>query len=307
METIATIAALRTRLQAWRSSGARVALVPTMGNLHAGHQSLLAAAHARAEHVAASVFVNPLQFGPKEDFSRYPRTPRLDEQLLEQAGCDLLFAPTVAEIYPEGDQLTRVQVRELSETLDGQFRPGHFDGVATVVAKLLNIIAPDVAVFGEKDYQQLLIIRRMVADLALPVEIVGAPVVRAADGLALSSRNQYLSAEERARAPAIYRALRETAGAIGDGTEDYAALERAGAEVLTRAGLRVDYFAVRDAADLAPPRATSAQLAVLAAAWLGRARLIDNVRITLPPTRAVRAPRAGARAPAARDALARRP
>ncbi len=282
METVATIAALRARVHAWRAGGARVALVPTMGNLHAGHQSLLAAAHARAQHVVASVFVNPLQFGPTEDFSRYPRTPQRDEQLLAEAGCDLLFAPSVAEIYPEGDQPTRVQVRGLSETLCGQFRPGHFDGVATVVAKLLVIAAPDVAVFGEKDYQQLLIIRRMVADLALPVEIVGAPVVRAPDGLALSSRNQYLSAAERARAPAVYRALRAAAAAIQEGATDYAALELAGAAALTQAGLRVDYFAVRDAADLAAPRERSAQLAVLTAAWLGRARLIDNLRITRP-------------------------
>jgi pantoate--beta-alanine ligase len=251
-----------------------------MGNLHAGHQSLLAAAHARAPNVIASIFVNPLQFGPNEDFSRYPRTLQHDELLLTQAGCDLLFAPPVAQIYPQGEQPTRVQVRTLSETLCGQFRPGHFDGVATVVAKLLIIVAPDVAVFGEKDYQQLLIIRRMVADLALPVEIVGAPVVRAPDGLALSSRNQYLSAAERARAPAIYRALREAAAAIEAGAGDHAALERSGAAALERAGLRVDYFAVRDAADLGAPRADSVQLAVLAAAWLGRARLIDNVRVT---------------------------
>lgn len=284
METVATIPALRARMLAWRASRTRVALVPTMGNLHAGHQSLLAAAHARADHVVASIFVNPLQFGPNEDFSRYPRTLQQDQQLLAQAGCDLLFAPSVDEIYPHGDQLTRVQVRGLSEILCGQFRPGHFDGVATVVAKLLIIVAPDVAVFGEKDYQQLLIIRRMATDLALPVEIVGAPVVRAPDGLALSSRNQYLSAEERTRAPAIYRALRAAAAAIEGGTTDYAALERAGAAALTQAGMKVDYFAVRDAQDLAVAAASSTQLAVLTAAWLGRARLIDNLRATPPRT-----------------------
>jgi len=284
MQTLTSVAAVRERVHAWRAAGERVALVPTMGNLHAGHRSLLAAAHAHAARVIASVFVNPLQFGPSEDFTRYPRTPEQDERLLAEAGCDLRFAPSAAEIYPEGDQATRVHVRGLSETLCGQFRPGHFEGVATVVAKLLIIVGPDVALFGEKDYQQLLIIRRMAADLALPVEIVGAPVVRAADGLALSSRNQYLSPAERARAPAIYRALRAAAAAIESGTTDYAALERTGTLALTQADMRVDYFAVRDAADLAEPRPSSTRLAVLAAAWLGRARLIDNVRAK-PPLR----------------------
>ncbi len=284
METVTSIAQVRDRIHAWRAAHERVALVPTMGNLHAGHQSLLAAAHARAQRVVASIFINPLQFGPNEDFTRYPRTPREDERLLTEAGCDLLFAPPVAEIYPQADQPTRIHVRGLSETLCGQFRPGHFDGVATVVAKLLIIIGPDVAVFGEKDYQQLLIIRRMAGDLALPMQIVGAPVVRAPDGLALSSRNQYLSPAERARAPAIHRALREAAAALESGATDYAALERAGTVALTQAEMRVDYFAVRDAADLAPPRSDSARLAVLAAAWLGRARLIDNVRV-MPPVR----------------------
>jgi pantoate--beta-alanine ligase len=278
MQTVATVAAVRARVREWHAAGRTVALVPTMGNLHAGHMSLLAAARYRADQVVASVFVNPLQFGPGEDFSRYPRSPREDEALLAQAHCDLLFAPAVEEIYPQGGQATRVQVRGLSETLCGQFRPGHFDGVATVVAKLFGIVGPDVAVFGEKDYQQLLVIRRMVTDLALPVQVFGAPTVRAADGLALSSRNRYLSAEQRARAPVIHQALRAAVGAIDAGAADYRQIERTGAEALTDAGLKVDYFAVRDAADLSEPGAATVELVVLTAAWLGRSRLIDNLR-----------------------------
>jgi pantoate--beta-alanine ligase len=210
METVATIEAVRAHIRDWRRSRLHIAFVPTMGNLHAGHMSLLTAAHDRGDRVVASIFVNPLQFGPSEDYTAYPRTLEDDQKLLEQAGCDLLFAPSVAEMYPTGgDQRTLVTVRGLSNILDGEFRPGHFEGVATVVTKLFGIVAPDVAVFGEKDYQQLLVVRHMTIDLALPVEIIGAPTVRAEDGLALSSRNRYLNEKERARAPAIYQALRE--------------------------------------------------------------------------------------------------
>jgi pantoate--beta-alanine ligase len=282
MDTVVTTAAIRARVLEWRAASRRVAFVPTMGNLHGGHITLLAAARHHADHVVASVFVNPLQFGPSEDFNRYPRSLAEDQLLLAEARCDVLFAPSVAEIYPDGDQPTRVHVHGLADTLCGQFRPGHFDGVATVVAKLFGIVAPDVAVFGEKDYQQLLVIRRMTADLALPVEIVGAPTARAADGLALSSRNRYLSAEERTRAPVMHQALSEAVAAIDAGAADYRALERRGSTMLERAGMRVDYFAVRDAADLSEPHAASAELAVLAAAWLGRARLIDNLRVQRP-------------------------
>ncbi len=281
METVETIAALRARVRAWQ--GARVALVPTMGNLHAGHLSLLAAAQARAQHSIVSVFVNPLQFGPQEDFGRYPRTLARDARALADAGCDLLFAPSVAEVYPDAPPLTRVQVQTLSETLDGRYRPGHFDGVATVVAKLLIMATPDVAIFGEKDYQQLLIVRRMAADLALPVQIIGAPIVRDADGLALSSRNQYLGAAERALAPRLYRTLVETARAVRGAAPpeaERAALEYNATEVLTQAGFRVDYVAIRDATDLSEPRSDSTALIVLGAAWLGATRLIDNVRVT---------------------------
>lgn len=282
METVATVAAVRARARAWHAAGARIGLVPTMGNLHAGHLGLLAVARAHAERVVATVFVNPLQFGPHEDFALYPRSLREDQRLLAEAHCDLLFAPPNEEIYPDGGQTTLVHVRGLSEMLCGQLRPGHFDGVATIVAKLFGIVTPDVAVFGDKDYQQLLVIRRMTADLSLPVEIIGAPTVRTADGLALSSRNRYLTENESARAPVIHQVLRQTIGAIAAGDSNYEALEGAGAAALTRAGMQVDYFSIRDAADLSEPRPDSRELAVLAAAWLGGARLIDNLRVRRP-------------------------
>lgn len=250
-----------------------------MGNLHAGHMSLLAAARYRGDRVVASIFVNPLQFGPSEDYTAYPRTLQEDQQLLEEAHCDLLFAPSVAEMYPTGgDQRTLVVVRGLSDILDGQFRPGHFDGVATVVTKLFGIVAPDVAVFGEKDYQQLLVIRHMTADLALPVEVVGAPTVRAPDGLALSSRNRYLAADERSRAPSLHHALLEAARAIYAGSQDFEALEQQGGMAVEKAGMKLDYFSIRNALDLSPPGASSNDLVILVAARSGRARLIDNMR-----------------------------
>jgi pantoate--beta-alanine ligase len=279
METLTTIDAVRAQLRAWRKIGLRIGFVPTMGNLHAGHLSLLAAARYRADRVIASVFVNPIQFGPNEDFARYPRTPEEDARVLTEAHCDLLFAPSVLEIYPDGgSQATLVSVRGLSEILCGQVRPGHFDGVATVVAKLFGIVAPDVAIFGEKDYQQFLLIRRMTLDLALPVEVLAAPTVRASDGLALSSRNRYLSPEERARAPAIYQSLRAAVAAIDAGGRDYADIELEGREALVAAGMRPDYFSIRNAADLAEPVPAAPDLIVLAAARLGRSRLIYNLR-----------------------------
>ena len=279
MQTVTTIKAVRAHVRAWRSQGHRVALVPTMGNLHAGHGSLLTLARNRAARVVASVFVNPIQFGPSEDFAAYPRTLSEDEQLLREAHCDLLFAPPVEEIYPDfGSQRTLVTVRGLSEILCGPFRPGHFDGVATVVAKLFGIVQPDLAVFGLKDYQQYMVIRRMTLDLALPVEVVGAPTVRADDGLALSSRNRYLSADERVRAVAIYRALYAAVSAIHAGDRDYAGLERAGWLALERAGLTPEYFSVLSALDLSKPGDKATELIALTAARLGRARLIDNLR-----------------------------
>jgi pantoate--beta-alanine ligase len=283
VQTVSSIAALRSQLAEWRRQGERIAFVPTMGNLHAGHMSLLAAARYRADRVVASVFVNPLQFGPGEDYERYPRTPEDDRRLLTDARCDLLFLPDVAEMYPHGaTQETLVIVRGLSEILCGEFRPGHFEGVATVVAKLFNIVQPEVAVFGEKDFQQFTIIRRMTQDLCMPVEVIGAATVRTPDGLAMSSRNRYLNAEERQRAPRIHAALRAAVSRIDGGDTDYAAIEEEGVAALEAEQMKPDYFSVRDANTLAPPSAASRDLVVLTAARLGRARLIDNLRARRP-------------------------
>ena len=278
-----TVDAVRARVRAWRRQGERIAFVPTMGNLHAGHLSLLTAARARGDRVVASIFVNPLQFGPGEDFGRYPRTLETDQRMLSDAGCDLLFAPSVEQLYPDGgSQRTLVSVRGLSEILCGEFRPGHFDGVATVVAKLLGVVAPDIAIFGEKDYQQFMVIRLMVRDLAIPVEVIGAPTVRAPDGLALSSRNGYLNTDERARAPAVYRALQVAAARLAAGERDYRDIQREGLQALEQAGMKPEYFTIRAAADLAEPDSTTRELVVLAAARLGSARLIDNLRAVAP-------------------------
>jgi pantoate--beta-alanine ligase len=281
METVTTIAAVRERVRGWRREGRRLAFVPTMGNLHAGHVSLIEAARRRGERFVASIFVNPMQFGPNEDFAHYPRTPQQDARMLAGAGCSLMFMPEVHEIYPHGaERATRVEVPGLSRILDGEFRPGHFEGVSTVVAKLFHIVEPDVAVFGEKDFQQLTIIRRMVAELCMPVEIVAAPTVREADGLAMSSRNQYLTADERALAPQIYATLQAAAKRVRAGDADFASIERSGVQALESAGFRLDYFSVRQAADLAAPAPAARELVVLTAARLGRARLIDNVQVS---------------------------
>ncbi len=282
MLTLERIADVRKQVRAWRKDGLVVGFVPTMGSLHAGHMSLLSAARFRADRVVASVFVNPLQFGPGEDFERYPRTPADDTRLLEGEGCDLLFLPGVEEIYPQGkSSATLVTVKPLSEILEGAHRPGHFDGVATVVAKLFGIVQAEVAVFGEKDYQQLAIIRRMAADLEIPVEIVGAPTVRSPDGLAMSSRNRYLSDAERAQAPRIHATLRAAAESIHAGGRDYLALSARCASELREAGMQPDYFEARDALTLLPPDADTRELVLLVAARLGRARLIDNLRVAL--------------------------
>jgi pantoate--beta-alanine ligase len=278
MQVIVRPDGLRERILAWRRAGERVAFVPTMGNLHAGHGSLIDKARELAPRVVVSIFVNPLQFGPNEDFAAYPRTPEEDERLLQSMKVDLLFRPDVADIYPRGQQATaRVHVPGLEDILCGAYRPGHFMGVATVVTKLLNMVQPDVAVFGEKDFQQLMIIRRAVSDLCVPVDIVGAPTLREPDGLAMSSRNRYLSAPERALAPAIYAQLERARAAVESGVRDYAVIEKQGQQALQQAGLRPDYFTVRDAATLEEP-GESRELVILAAARLGRARLIDNVR-----------------------------
>jgi pantoate--beta-alanine ligase len=276
---VETVADLRACVRAFRTRGERVGLVPTMGNLHDGHLSLIDTARRHgAEAVVVSIFVNPLQFGPKEDFATYPRTPDDDHAALAAKGVALVFAPSVEEMYPGGQgESTRVEVPGLSTILCGHFRPGHFVGVATVVTKLFNMVQPDFAVFGEKDYQQVLVIRRMTRDLRLPLEIVASATVREDDGLAMSSRNRFLSAEERARAPELHRALSEVAAAVESGELAFAAIEERGMARLEAAGFRPEYFAVRDALTLAEPSLDRRQLVVLAAAWLGKTRLIDNL------------------------------
>jgi pantoate--beta-alanine ligase len=281
MLTVTTIADVRAHVARWHEQKLRVVFVPTMGNLHDGHMSLIEAARRHGDRFIASIFVNPMQFGPNEDFAHYPRTPTQDAKMLEAAGCDLMFMPEVGEIYPNGaDQATRIEVPGISNILCGEFRPGHFEGVATIVAKLFHIVDPDVAIFGEKDFQQLTVIRRMVADLCLRVEIVGAPTVRESDGLAMSSRNQYLDAGQRQLASSIHRQLSQAVTALKAGDRDFGKIERAGRAALDGLGFRTDYFSVRDAGTLAPARPDTREFVVLTASRLGKARLIDNVRFS---------------------------
>lgn len=255
-----------------------VALVPTMGALHFGHMALIAQGKKRAAHVVASVFVNPAQFGPGEDFGRYPRREADDARMLEAEGCDLMWAPLVEDIYPEGFA-TRIKVRGLSERWEGEARPGHFEGVATVVAKLLLSVRPDVALFGEKDFQQLVMIRRMVADLNIPVEIVGVPTVREPDGLAFSSRNSYLNPGERERAVALPKALETARDSIRSGTEVKIALRQAKQSLVDAGFLRIDYLALVDAATLEPVDRPQGMMRLIAAAAIGTTRLIDNLAV----------------------------
>lgn len=282
MNTVKTVRELRAAVARARSEGKRIGFVPTMGNLHSGHAALVTKAAQRVDFVVASIFVNPLQFGAGEDLDKYPRTLAADQEKLLQAGCHLLFAPTVDEMYPDGmDGQTRVSVPKLSEGLCGASRPGHFEGVATVVSKLFNMVQPDLAVFGQKDYQQLAVIRALVHDLNMPIQIIGEPTVRAADGLALSSRNGYLSEEQRAIAPALYRSLSQIAEAIGLGERDYPRLLDKQKQALEAAGLRPDYLEIRHALTLRPATADDRDLVILAAAFLGATRLIDNLHLNL--------------------------
>ena len=280
---VRTVSDLKRHLGPWRKAGESIGLVPTMGALHEGHLSLVALAKNRADRVVASIFVNPIQFGPREDFSRYPRDEAGDLAKLGNAGADLVFAPDTAEMYPDGFS-TKVYVGDLTEDLCGASRPNHFDGVATVVAKLLLQCAPDLAVFGEKDYQQLLVIKRLVSDLNIPVEIIGGPIVREEDGLALSSRNVYLSPEERKIAPLLHQTIYAVAADLskGRGADDAA---QAGRFKLEAAGFRVDYVAVRDPETLKRLSGPVKRARVLAAVYLGRTRLIDNVAVPGPTTR----------------------
>ena len=282
MQIVSTIDQVRTQVQAWRAAGERIAFVPTMGNLHRGHVTLVQRAREQAGRVAVSIFVNPLQFGVSEDFAAYPRTPDADVDKLRAVPTDLLFLPSEEEMYPCGREgVTQVEVPGISDILCGAFRPGHFRGVATVVAKLFDIVQPDVALFGEKDYQQLLVIRRMAVDLNMPVEVVGMPTVREADGLAMSSRNAYLSSAERGKSVAIYAVLRRVADGLRGGRRDFSALEQEALRTLEERGFRPDYVSVRVADDLAEPGAGDRRFVVLAAARLGRTRLIDNLLVYL--------------------------
>lgn len=278
VKVVRSLAELRETVRGWRQAGQRIGLVPTMGALHEGHLALVRMAKQQSERTVVSIFVNPAQFAPHEDFDRYPRDEAGDLAKLSQLGVDLVWAPSVTEMYPPGFA-TSVVPKGAAEGLETDHRPHFFSGVATICTKLFTQVAPDIAVFGEKDYQQLCVIKQLVRDLNLPLEIVGHPTVRESDGLALSSRNAYLTAEERAIAPLLHQVLVETAASVSDGVRIQEATRR-GSEKLTAAGFRVDYLEVREAETLAPVEDESKRpLRALVAAWLGKTRLIDNVAV----------------------------
>ena len=286
MNVISSADDLRHQVASWAQSKSKIAFVPTMGNLHEGHLSLVRAAHQYGDKVVVSIFVNPLQFGANEDLAGYPRTPDADKVLLQAEGVDVLFLPGEKEIYPdEPDQQVLIEVPDLDDILEGKNRPGHFQGVATVVKRLFDLVNPDVAIFGKKDYQQLLVIRRLVADLGLQVRIEGLDTVREADGLAMSSRNKYLSPDERQLAPIIYQTLKESAALLVSGTETVAEIIGRGREILEKKGFTVDYLTVcrqNDLAPLATPMEPNEKaLVILIAARLGTTRLIDNLELNL--------------------------
>lgn len=279
METVTDVEALQSRIADWRQAGERIAFVPTMGNLHEGHMQLVDEARQHADRVVASIFVNPTQFGPGEDYDSYPRTVGADEELLEQRGADLLFLPSVEVMYPGGEKTDENCIPPvcLTDMLCGLSRPGHFAGVATVVKHLFEVVKPDVAIFGEKDFQQLLVIRWLVSAHQLPVEIVGMPTVREASGLAMSSRNRYLTENEREQAASLYAGLRAICEQLQAGEQDFTVLQEQAVARLVTAGFKPDYVAIRDATDLGEPGHAD-EWVILAAANLGRARLIDNLR-----------------------------
>jgi len=280
MRTFSNIDELRTCIHAWRQAGERVGFVPTMGNLHAGHLALVEEAARHCERVVASIFVNPLQFDEQVDLDAYPRTLNADSASLEALGVDLLFTPNEAGLYPHGrDAITRVEVMELSDQLEGAARPGHFTGMATVVAKLFHCVQPDLAVFGEKDFQQLLIVKRLVADLNMPIEIIGLPTVRETDGLAMSSRNQRLSAKERGIAAKLYQQLQHIRESLRGNNIDFTGLEQDAICHLQQLGFEPEYIAIRDADTLSVINSGTNNAVILAAARLGHTRLIDNLRV----------------------------
>lgn len=282
MIIIETLPMLRQQIRRWRQEGKRIALVPTMGNLHDGHMTLVDEARARADVVVVSIFVNPMQFDRPDDLARYPRTLQEDSEKLTRRGVDLVFAPAPAAVYPQGlEQQTYVEVPGISSILEGASRPGHFRGVSTIVSKLFNLVQPDLACFGEKDYQQLALIRKMVADMGYDIDIVGVPTVRAKDGLALSSRNGYLTAEERKIAPQLSKIMNALAQQLANGERHVEELLEQTAEQLRAAGFTPDDLFIRDADSLQPLTVDSQRAVVLMAAWLGKARLIDNQQVDL--------------------------
>ncbi len=284
MSLVRTAAEVRERVSGWRATHQRIAVVPTMGNLHDGHLSLARLAAQHADRVVATIFVNPTQFGVGEDYDAYPRTPYEDRTLLADSGCvDLLFLPDTREIYPHGTESAfSLQVPDIGNELCGASRPGHFNGVASVVLRLLNVVSPDMLVLGRKDYQQFVVLRHMIEDLQLPVQVIAGDTRRHKDGLAISSRNRYLTAPQRAEAHLLHDTLESAAAALREGRRDYSDVESEARVALDAAGFRTDYVEVRVAGDLARPNGRHApeDLIVLAAAWLGKARLIDNITVS---------------------------
>ena len=277
-----SVSELRQYIEHWKDHSESIAFITTMGNLHQGHLSLIEKGQSLCDRSICSIFVNPMQFGPNEDFNHYPRTLERDIELLEEIGCDLVYMPAASELYPEGlDKITQIKVTDLTEVFEGAHRPGHFTGVATIVLKLLNIVRPDVSVFGKKDFQQYRVIKKMVQDLNLGVDIIGAETTREANGLATSSRNQYLSDDQKAQAALIYQTLKELAAGISAGERDFNKLEQASTEKLRQAGFQTEYFCVWNAETLNPASTEDRRLAILVTARLGDTRLLDNIEIDL--------------------------
>jgi len=282
MDQASSVIELRQYVQHWKDHGQSIAFIPTMGNLHAGHMSLIEKGQSLCDRSICSIFVNPMQFGPNEDWDHYPRTLEKDLELLRDVGCDLVYLPTASELYPEGlERISQVQVTDLTDNYEGAHRPGHFTGVATVVLKLFNIVRPDVAVFGKKDYQQYRVISKMVEDFNLEVQIIGQETTREASGLASSSRNQYLDAAQKETAATIYRQLQQTAARIEQGERDYGMLQSEAIAALEGAGFKTDYFVICNAETLLPASAQDRDLVILVTAALGGTRLLDNIEISL--------------------------
>ena len=282
MDVIFDLKTLREKIRFWKKDGLSISFVPTMGNLHAGHLSLISGASEKGDKTIVSIFVNPIQFGHGEDYEKYPSTLDHDLTKLGDESVDMVFAPNLNELYPAGiESDTRVTIPALSEILCGEFRPGHFSGVATVVMKLFNNVQPDFSFFGAKDFQQILVIRRMVEDLLLPIEIVSMPIIREIDGLAMSSRNSYLSKVERASSVEIYSVLVQAAKSLSEGFTSIDEIETQSISTLAQKGFDVEYCSVRQSLDLATPTAGNKNLVILVAAWLGETRLIDNIRLDL--------------------------